>query len=334
MSTTLEKENATPSIDTTDGTSKTTNGTTNEPVAKKQKTQDGGKQASAKETFRSWANDKESSGGPIYTLKCTYGVPGQPLPSYLKTSKKDMLTNILKGRGIVNTNGCSKSDLLRRVQNDLPYVTIELDGRECIQRVINSFLHYFGYDSSHLFKVKMPARGTLKAGTQTLMDAMEIDPHIADMYKNYFRDYGNNLWDWPVMEKRLYTRITKRMLRDGKYTIHDLRRACENQDDAMSSERKLSGSAFNPMEAVYDWDMMEKTTPQGHYSLQDLELIAGDVLCFEYDFGSPSMFHVKIEKVTGGKDGNETDLLPEVNIAGHSTHVKLVKKEYKAPKQY
>ena len=73
---------------------------------------------------------------------------------------------------------------------------------------------------------------------------------------------------------------------------------------------------------------------QGHYSLQDLELIAGDVLCFEYDFGSPSMFHVKIEKVTGGKDGNETDLLPEVNIAGHSTHVKLVKKEYKAPKQY
>jgi hypothetical protein len=109
----------------------------------------------------------------VYLIKCEYGDPSRPLHSHIKALKKADLMSEVKRRGL-STDG-SRSVLLDRLQKELPYVRLEIDGRECVQRVITSFLNHFGWDNSHLFNVEMPRRGDSEAGNVNLMDFFELD---------------------------------------------------------------------------------------------------------------------------------------------------------------
>jgi hypothetical protein len=75
-------------------------------------------------------------------------------------------------------------------------VRLEMDGRECIQRVILSFLKHFGWDKSHLFTVEIPRRGDSEVGNVNLMDCYELD-EVESLYKGSFDRYGTNLDNWP-----------------------------------------------------------------------------------------------------------------------------------------
>jgi hypothetical protein len=81
-------------------------------------------------------------------------------------------------------------------KDELPYVRLEKDGRECIQRVIISFLNHFGWDKSHLFQVEMPRRGDSDVGNANLMECFILD-EVEWLYKESFKRYGTNLDNWP-----------------------------------------------------------------------------------------------------------------------------------------
>mmetsp|Transcript_45573 Transcript_45573/g.89032 ORF Transcript_45573/g.89032 Transcript_45573/m.89032 type:complete len:246 (+) Transcript_45573:107-844(+) len=79
--------------------------------------------------LRAWSDgaDTEPS-STIHTLRCFWEGPSPPTPSR-------------------------------------PYVLLEIDGRECLQRVIHSMLYHFGWNSDYTFKCSMPCRGELREGT-------------------------------------------------------------------------------------------------------------------------------------------------------------------------
>jgi hypothetical protein len=277
-------------------------------------------------SFRSWATD-EKSPSPVYVLKCEYGDPSRPLSSYIKALKKADLLLEVKRRGL-STDG-SRSVLLDRLQKELPFVRLEMDGRECIQRVIISFLNHFGWDKSHLFKVAMPRRGDSDVGNVTLMDFFELYD-VEMIYKGLFQKYGTNLDNWPnedSHDKKTIKRLKRRT--SGGLTMEDMSRAFKDPE-ALADFRMMNGSAFDAMAEGYDYEMYEKTPPQCNVSMQELFLQKGDVLKFTYDLGSSSSFTVTIEDV------KLEEVLPEEETAfGQPTRARLVGKgPARIPKQY
>jgi hypothetical protein len=291
-----------------------------EPAAKKIKI------TPEKETsFRSWAADEQSP-GPVYVLKCEYGDPSRPLSSHVKALKKADLLSEVKRCGL-STDG-SRSVLLDRLQKELPYVRLEMDGRECIQRVIISFLNRFGWDKSHLFTAEMPRRGDSNVGNVNLMDCFELD-EVEWLYKGSFKRYGTNLDNWPnetSHDKKTIKRLQRRI--SGKLTMEGMSRAFQDPE-ALADFREMNGSAFDPMAEGYDYEMSEKTPPQCNVSMQELFLQKGDVLKFTYDMGSSSEFTVTIEDV------KQEEVLPEETTFGQPTRARLVGKgPVRIPKQY
>lgn len=286
-----------------------------EPAAKKAK-------VASLTDFRDWATAKESP-GPVYTIKCEFGDPSKPLASFLKTSKKEVLVRILRERGMDET--CSKNQLCQRIERDLPCVRIQIDGRECVQRLVNAFLAYFGWDNSHLFEVKMPRKGDNTVGAELLVDAMKCST-VVDRFRRYFDDYGMDLEDWRIAD-HYRRRIVTDKLQNGKYTMEDLRRAsfdCE----AMGDYRVLNGQASDPQAGAYDDEMWERLPAQGNLSLHELSVETGDVMSVSYDLGDNHIFTLTVEEV-------ETNtVLAEESLQGNPTRAKLVKKFGKIAEQY
>jgi hypothetical protein len=74
-----------------------------------------------------------------YTFKCFYGDPEKRLPSWLKTSCVER--NAGEEENFEQRN---KPVLLERLQKDMPWVRVEIDGRECIQRLVNALVYSIG----------------------------------------------------------------------------------------------------------------------------------------------------------------------------------------------
>jgi hypothetical protein len=277
------------------------------------------------ESFRSWATD-EKSPGPVYVLKCEFGDPSIPLPSYVKALKKVDLLSEVKRRGL-STDG-SRAVLLDRLQKELPYVRLEMDGRECIQRVISYFLNRFGWDNSHLFTVEMPRRGDSDVGNVNLMDRFELDD-VERIYKGSFQRYGTNLDNWPdetSHDKKTLKRLKQRT--SGKLTMEGMSRAFKDPE-ALADFREMNGSAFDPMAEGFDYEMGEQKPPQCNVSMQELSLEKGDVLKFAYDMGGRSKFTVTIEDV------KPEEVLIEETTFGQPTRARLVGKgSARIQKQY
>jgi hypothetical protein len=276
-------------------------------------------------SLRSWAAD-ENSPGPVYVLKCEFGDPLRPLSSHVKALKKADLLLEVKRRGL-STDG-SRSVLLDRLQKELPYVRLEMDGRECIQGIISSFLNYFGWDTSHLFVVEMPRHGDSDVGQVSLIDFFALY-EVEMIYSGFFQKYGANLDNWPSKtsrDKQVIKGIQQRMT--GGLTMEAMLRAFQDPE-ALADFRKMNGSAYDPMAEAYDYEMNEQEPPQCNVSMQELFLQKGDVLKFTYDMGSSSKFTVSIEDV------KPEEVLPEETDYGQPTRVRLVGKgKARIPKQY
>jgi hypothetical protein len=268
----------------------------------------------------------ENSPGPVYVLKCEFGDPSSPLSSYVKSLKKADLILEVKRRGL-STDG-SRSVLLDRLQKELPYVRLEMDGRECIQGVISSFLNHFGWDNSHLFVVEMPRRGDSDVGNVTLMDFFNLYG-VEMIYGRFFEKYGTNLNNWPnktSRDKQVLKGIQQQT--NGGLTMENMSRAFQDPE-ALADFRKINGSAFDPMAEAYDIEMGKQEPPQCNVSMQELFLEKGDVLKFTYDMGSTSNFTVTIEDV------KPAEVLPEETAFGEPTRSRLVGKgPLRIPKQY
>jgi len=95
-----------------------------------------------------------------------------PSRNSLKQCKVGHLRDMLVMRGL-STEG-TKPVLVERLYTTLPYVRFEIDARECLQRVVNAFLYYFGWDNTHLWSMDMPRRGDLQEGVIPLMNHLGL----------------------------------------------------------------------------------------------------------------------------------------------------------------
>lgn len=276
-------------------------------------------------TFRAWskaANKDKGSTSTILTMKCMFGNPDTPLQSWIKTSKVDRIKEMLRDRKL-STDG-SKAVLLERLQKDLPCVVIDIDSRECLQRLINAMLYHFKWDNTHLFTCKMPARGALKEGTGNLWK----QSFGWDFYFNV-KDGGvssDPMDHNPRMRKHIQNKLDAAGL-----NWSDLDRV-SSEPDAIGHVRSLEGAAFShEMKNEFgDDDSDSGVADGGWFSLEELALQKSDKLQLTYDYGDGNKFSIQITDVKSNQP-----LLPEKNIYGHETRVALIEKsKSKIRKQY
>jgi hypothetical protein len=290
-----------------------TNGNANS--AKKQKTL----QDSSNE-FRAWSSQIHDSSDTctIYTLKCTFGDASKPLNSYIKGSKVPFIKNELEMRGL-STVG-TKPVLLERLQKELPSVTLEIDSRECMQRIVNSMLCCFKWDNTHLFECEMPRRGELECGVGKLWATLpSFDIGLAIKMGSISSDPRQN--DQHLRKRLDQLGITCEMIA-----------RIQNDPDTLGDIRKLTGSAFDPMsKGMGGSDFDDDYASDGsQISLEQLALRKGDQMKMIYDFGDHNTFVVEVQEVK-----KNVPVLPEITHYGHKTRVKMVGKgQSKMRKQY
>ena len=271
-------------------------------------------------TFRSWSTMVEkadkSSNSPIYTLKCIFGDPNgnHSSATFLKSANKSILQNVLQKRGL-STVG-SKKQLLRRYQTQLPFVTMDIDGRECLQRVVTAMLHYFEWDNSHLFECKVPRRGDY-------LDGIEYLDSILCLEVALFERLG------PTMDSLTRRHIELKLEKEG-FTWSDLQRTIKDPENAIGPCRRLVGAGFTHY--LEGWNSALDGDFGGHLSLLELEVAAGDSIVVNYDFGRPTKFTIQVLGVKAFEP-----ILSEVELGQehHLTRAKLVESGHgHLPPQY
>jgi hypothetical protein len=99
---------------------------------------------------------------PILSCTVTAGDPTAPLPSFMKSAPKPALQDYCRERGLAPTG--TRSAMLERLQTEWPWVSLEVDAREPLQRlvavVLSASAHLFGrgITDTHLFSLSS-ARG-------------------------------------------------------------------------------------------------------------------------------------------------------------------------------
>ncbi len=298
-----------------DGTNIITPTNDNANSAKKQKTLQDSSNA-----FRAWSSQINDSSDTctIYTLKSTFGDASKPLNSYIKGNKVPFIKNELEMRGLSSVG--SKSVLLERLQKELPSVTLEIDSRECLQRVVNSMLFNFKWDNTHHFECEMPRRGELQDGVGKLWQTLaSVDIALAIM--------GGNISSDPSKHDQ---RLRKRLDQLG-ITCEMIARI-QNDSDTLGDVRKLTGSAFDPMNGGVGGNDFDDdfSADGGQISLEHLALQKCDQVKMMYDYGDHNTFVVEVQEVK-----KNVPVLPEINHYGHDTRVKMVGKgQCKMRKQY
>ena len=234
--------------------------------------------------LRSWSKNADKNNSTVFTLKCTY----DDLPS-----------------------------------SSRPHVIVDIDSRECLQRVVNTVMFYFQRDNMHLFECRLPARGSIKDGTGNLwFESFGIDFGLAVKWGNVSSNPNDH-------DRGMRNHIQRKLDKAGmKWS--DIDRARE-ETDAVGKWRNLMGHAFDPSPANSQYNLdLDDLAPGGHFSLEELALQKGDSIELTYDLGARDEFSIIVEEVKTGHP-----LLQELNMVGHATRAKLVNKsKANIPNQY
>lgn len=247
---------------------------------------------------RDWSSQPSSQQAIHFTLKCTFqGL--QPFSrNYLKEHRVGELREMLQKRGL-STEG-TKPVLVERLYTTLPWVRFEIDGRECLQRIVNAFLFYFGWDNTHGWSMRMPRRGEMKEGTSPILERYT---HTRMWLEKQIETQGHDLRQWNASSLQY-----AHQLLDNKFTRTQQQNLVENLD-APGPIRCVEGSAFEPV-CITTFDPEVPLEQSGLFSLNDLCLQAGDKMHITYDFGDDHRFNILIEKVELC-----STLLPEVALS-------------------
>jgi hypothetical protein len=222
----------------------------------------------------------------------------------------------------------TKDQLLNKLQRCRPFVTFKIDGREGIQRVLNTALHQFGWSCDHMYTATMPLRGTSTIGTRTFKDIFD-----------YMADYTADDYSRQFFQENYRNRIKTKLSYDFAHLFQWQRD--EILEDIMdftiglsqiAPRRSFCGSSLD-LETSVDCDMFdERYNKKLFLSLNDLALRKGDRIFYKYDFGHPSIFIAEIVKC----DENQP-LLPETFVENRSAAVRAIVVEEstnKIPPQY
>lgn len=222
---------------------------------------------------RAWARAR----GPATTLvvKCMLGSPETPLPAHYRKMKHGELRALLQKNGLDTKGG--KPALLRRLQTEVPWVAVEIDERECFQRLVLAALHFFGWDNIHAFGATIPRRGPLRAGVVRLKEMIGDVVALCAMYPN--------LSETSRGEDAKMAAAVKEMLDERSCSWDDFH-ALRKDPEALSDVRSLIGTGYEM-----------KMGAAGVVTIADLCLEEGDKIDLIYDFGDSHKFTFVVEKV-------------------------------------
>ena len=176
-----------------------------------------------------------------------------------------------------------------------PPLRLQIDGRECLQRLVNAFLYHVDWDNDHLFEAVMPRRGPLADGAVLLGDLLGSSL-LLDI-----KDQGDpDSWDPPLRRR------VERRLQETGCTMADVR-ARQANAGALSGKRKLRGAAMDPFADAESGG--PECTPGGAWSLEQLCLAAGDKIKLTYDLGDMHEFSMEVEEVCP-----DAPAIPEVDL--------------------
>lgn len=247
-----------------------------------------------------------------FTLKGFFGNPDEAIPSWVRTQKKSELQQMLREQGFAEASLVGTKDvLIDRLKNGKAYVTMQIDGRECLQRVLNVLLSTWGWDDQHTFSARMPKRGSNLHGCKKLNDDDDWHMVITAVYgfphqfgrsgNGYFHrihgHFNRDFYDEQEEIECCQQRSIKRWLEQGLHK-GTLRRLCSGRltPDDYGPYRKVRGAAFKPGNVKAGNPMWFEPDSGGALSLETCALRAGDQLLFLYD--GCNVFSVQVCSVT------------------------------------
>jgi len=206
----------------------------------------------------------------------------------------------------------TNEELLKQLQFNRPFVTMKIDGREGLQRVLSTALHHFGWSCDHMYTAKMSKRGKSNVGTQPYQDIfmpyeLTVLPWFSDdMYRDLIHLRKTHTKNKIDSELAHLTQWERGGIFDDVYRFlaHRLQ---------LAPVRTFTGSCISPetegFSNPYDCDQATDKNENRKLclSLIDLALIAGDRIHYKYDFGTNSTF---IAKILECKENQP--LLPEI----------------------
>jgi hypothetical protein len=253
------------------------------------------------ENYRQWSEDAETCKDPIthYTIKVYYGDPEQKLPSRIRLSKKEnIIHQMITCKGF-RREECvgTKDQLLQKLQRCLPFVTFKIDGREGIQRVLNTALRQFGWSCDHMYTATMPLRGTSTVGTDTYLKILlpELRFDLDDICPSRYaiKDRIN----------RHFAHLLPQQRDDMLEDVMDM--DITTGLSQLAPKRSFRGSSLQ-LETRMHCDIFDKRYMDMFFmSMNDLAFRKGDRIYFDYDDG----YHFIAEIVQCEEN---QQLLPEI----------------------
>lgn len=269
--------------------------------------------AESEKATKSEASSASSSGTTyrVYTLKAIYGDPTNPIPSWMKTQKKEKLQEQMKREGYAQPLKGSKEVLLQRYVTELPFVTMRIDESECMQRVLNVALSTWGYDEAHMFQMKMPRRGGNLLGCKKYGNGNYSDVMIIVQMYLEGRIPDHEIARWRKSHKEIDPATMDGLLNGTITPNHYL------------PHRVFQGNGARPGALRTGREEEFEEDQGGALTLRDVALEVGDRINVVYDFGDSHNITICVEAIDD--ESSQLPVHPFRNSCGdHSTRAAVI----------
>jgi len=285
------------------------------PLEKKQKIVHPIPSSSVTTNFREWTKWIYPA---VYTLTLTFGDPEKPVPKALKNCKKDTVLRHMNQRKFSDIQCYGlKSELIRRLQTDLPSVTFEIDGREDISRCLATAFHQWDWPMDMTYSVKIPFHGNNVLGVKHYRDIFGpsfFDTKFSNEHPNHSKIIRAAVRrELPYLSSSDQDDLIQKILRN------------EIQGEILSNERQLSGCTSISGHRYRETNGFERIF---YLDLHTLDLHKGDKLMFTLNYDEHKIL------LTMTVDDIQRDIppLPELTFGGIEynlpTRARVVKKSW------
>lgn len=142
--------------------------------------------------------------GPPCTIFTFPADPAEATDWQLKVAKKSELKELAASHGLP-TDG-AKAVLLERIRTQLRFARFQVDGRECLQRVLAVGLFHIEHPLDR-FVATLPLRGPCTHGGLTL-DELYDNPRVVDMV-DMARIHGSDPTAWSSRASKTWDELVK-----------------------------------------------------------------------------------------------------------------------------
>jgi hypothetical protein len=171
--------------------------------------------------------------GPPCAIFAFPADPAEATDWQLKVAKKSELKELAASRGLP-TDG-AKAVLLERIRTQLRFARFQVDGRECLQRVLAVGLFHIEHPLDR-FVATLPLRGPCTHGGLTL-DELYDNPRVVDMV-DMARIHGSDPTAWSPRASKTWDELVKGGIPESallKVSVQRAHRVCATDSVVLSA---------------------------------------------------------------------------------------------------